>query len=196
MYNYIKGKITDLNENTLVVEANGVGYEFTVSASTASELSMKDGEVKVYCYLNVREDEMSLFGFSSSQEKEMFLKLKKVDGVGPKSAITILSGLRVEQLASAVVRGDIKLISSVKGVGKKTAERIVLELKDKVDKEIAESGEELPAIASGKIAVNEEAVMALMTLGFTRAESETAVSKVNPDGLTLEQIIFNALRNA
>lgn len=196
MYNYIKGKITDINENTLVVETNGVGYEFTVSASTASELSMKDGEVKVYCYLNVREDEMSLFGFSSAQEKEMFLKLKKVDGVGPKSAITILSGLRVEQLASAVVRGDIKLISSVKGVGKKTAERIILELKDKVDKELAESGEELPVVASGKVTVNEEAVLALMTLGFTRLESETAVSKVNPDGLTLEQIIFNALRNA
>lgn len=197
MYNYIKGKITETAENLLVVEANGVGYELNVSSFTLSELSQKEGEVKVYSYLSVREDDMSLFGFATKREKAMFIKLIGISGVGPKLAITLLGGLSVEQLASAVVCGDVKLLSKIKGVGKKTAERIVLELKDKVDKDYAED----VAVSNQGATIltatpNEEAVLALMTLGYSRMEASTAVARVQSDGMTLEEIIFNALKNA
>lgn len=197
MYNYIKGKVTECIDNLLVVEAGGVGYEFTVSTYTASEVSGKEGEVKIFAYLCVREDDMSLYGFSTRREKAMFLKLIDVSNVGPKLAITVLSGLNVEQLATAVARGDVKTLSSVKGVGKKTAERIILELKDKVGKEYATDtpSSTVANVTTFAVTPNEEAVMALMTLGYSRADSEIAVSKVNPEGLTLEEIIFNALRN-
>ncbi len=197
MYNYIKGKIIDNEENLLVVEAGGIGYELTVSSYAAAELSQKEGDVKVYCYLSVREDDMSLFGFVSKREKAMFERLIGISGVGPKLAITVLSGLSVEQLASVIARGDVKTLSTVKGVGKKTAERIVLELKDKVNSDYnAADGVVTSSVIGAPKAINEEAVLALMTLGYTRVESEAAVSRVNVDGLTLEQIIFNALRNA
>ena len=197
MYNYIKGKITETAENLLVVEANGVGYELNVSSFTLSELSQKEGEVKVYSYLSVREDDMSLFGFATKREKAMFIKLIGISGVGPKLAITLLGGLSVEQLASAVVCGDVKLLSKIKGVGKKTAERIVLELKDKVDTDYAEDVAVSTQGATILTATpNEEAVLALMTLGYSRMEASTAVARVQSDGMTLEEIIFNALKNA
>ncbi len=194
MYNYIKGKISESTENMLVVEAAGVGYELNVSSFTAAKLSGETGDVKVYCYLSVREDGMTLFGFESRTEKAMFEKLIAVSGVGPKLAITVLSGMNISNFSAAVVRGDVVALSKIKGVGKKTAERIVLELKDKVDKEVG--GGDVMTVAPVNATVNEDAVMALMTLGYSKAEAVDAVSKVNTDGLTLEQIIFNALRNA
>lgn len=191
MYDYIKGKITEIYENTVVVETCGVGYELNVSTMAIAELSQKTGEVKVYCKLCVREDDMSLFGFYSKSERKMFLQLIEISGVGPKLALTVLSGMSVESLAAAVARADVKLLSKIKGVGKKTAERIVLELKDKVETSGATDG---VVVTAPTVSVNEEAVMALMTLGYNRAEASDAVARVQKEGMTLEQIIFSAIK--
>lgn len=197
MYSYIKGKITEIGESYIVVEAGGIGYELSVSANAMSEFAVCDGEVKVYCYLSVREDGVSLFGFSSEREKAMFLKLVAVSGVGPKLALTVLGGMTTEQFAAAVIVSDIKALSKIKGVGKKTAERIALELRDKVSKdyETVDSGE-VAASKTVTVDINEDAVLALMTLGYSKQESEAAVSRVQKDGMTLEQLVFAALKNA
>lgn len=197
MYSYIKGKITEIGESYIVVEAGGIGYELSVSANAMSEFAARDGEVKVYCYLSVREDGVSLFGFASEREKAMFLKLVAVSGVGPKLALTVLGGMTTEQFAAAVIGSDIKALSKIKGVGKKTAERIALELRDKVSKdyETVNPGE-FTVAETVTVDVNEDAVLALMTLGYSKQESEAAVSRVQKDGMTLEQLVYAALKNA
>ncbi len=195
MYNYIKGKLIESGENYVVVESGNIGYELNVSANTAAELSAAEGEVKIYCFLSVREDDMSLFGFATKQEKSMFVKLVSVSGVGPKLALTVLSGMTAGQFAAAVVKGDVTALSKTKGVGKKTAERIVLELKDKVNKDYT-SEETVSAVKADVTEVNEEAVLALMTLGYNRHEASEAVKRVQKDGMSLEQLIFTALKNA
>ena len=195
MYNYIKGKLIESGENYVVVESGNIGYELNVSANTAAELSAAEGEVKIYCFLSVREDDMSLFGFATKQEKSMFVKLVSISGVGPKLALTVLSGMTAGQFAAAVVKGDVTALSKTKGVGKKTAERIVLELKDKVNKDYT-SEETVSAVKADVTEVNEEAVLALMTLGYNRHEASEAVKRVQKDGMSLEQLIFTALKNA
>ena len=197
MYSYIKGKITESGENYIVVENNGIGYELSVSENAVCELSKQSGDVKVYCYLSVREDGVSLFGFSSEREKSMFLQLIGVSGVGPKLALTALSGMTTEQFAAAIVRSDIKALSKIKGVGKKTAERIVLELRDKVSKDYEAVGEtDVVTSAAKSEEANEDAVLALMTLGYTKQEAEAAVLRVQKDGMPLEQLVYAALKNA
>ena len=187
MYSYIKGKITESGENYIVVENNGIGYELSVSANAVCELSKQSGDVKVYCYLSVREDGVSLFGFSSEREKSMFLQLIGVSGVGPKLALTALSGMTTEQFAAAIVRSDVKALSKIKGVGKKTAERIVLEAVGETD---------VVTSAAKSEGANEDAVLALMTLGYTKQEAEAAVLRVQKDGMPLEQLVYAALKNA
>lgn len=197
MYSYIKGKITESGENYIVVENNGIGYELSVSVNAVCELSKQSGDVKVYCYLSVREDGVSLFGFSSEREKSMFLQLIGVSGVGPKLALTALSGMTTEQFAAAIVRSDIKALSKIKGVGKKTAERIVLELRDKVSKDYEAVGEtDVVTSAAKSEEANEDAVLALMTLGYTKQEAEAAVLRVQKDGMPFEQLVYAALKNA
>ena len=197
MYSYIRGRITESGDGYVVVESCGIGYVLSVSANTLCELSGREGEVKIYCYLSVREDGVSLFGFSSEREKAMFLELLAVSGVGPKLAITVLSGMTTEQFAAAVVRADVKALSKIKGVGKKTAERIALELRDKVSKDYeAVSGEELMTPTATAASANDDATLALMTLGYSRQEAEAAVLRVQKDGMTLEELVYAALKNA
>lgn len=197
MYSYIKGLITEHSENFIVVENNGIGYELSVSTNSIGEFMQQNGDVKVYCYLSVREDGVSLYGFSSEQEKSMFLKLVGVSGVGPKLALTALSGMTTEQFAAAVIRADVKALSKIKGVGKKTAERIALELRDKVSKDyetVDDTSVIMPKQQSSD--ANEDAVLALMTLGYSKQEAEAAVLRVQNDGMTLEQLVYAALKNA
>lgn len=132
MYYSIKGKVTRIDENVAIVENNGIGYEVVCSYSTLDDLTKDSQEKTVYTYLQVREDAMALYGFSSLEEKKMFLNLISVSGIGPKMAVTILSGVSARSLAGAVVSGNVKMLTSVKGLGKKTAERIILELREKV----------------------------------------------------------------
>lgn len=191
MLGYIKGKILQAENGVVLLENGGVGYEIVCSASVYAKL-LNEGEGEVYTYLAVREDDISLYGFVSPEEKKMFLKLTSVSGVGPKMGIGILSAMNLGQLAVAIATADVRTLSSVKGLGKKTAERIVLELREKVNAEDVPEGDAAPA--AGKEA-DEDAVVALMTLGFTRAESVQAVSAAMAAGaMGIQQIIAYALK--
>ena len=194
MIGYLKGKILSLSQDTALIETGGVGYEVLCSASAMSDLMGKD-EGEVYTYLQVREDGISLFGFSSPAEKNMFMKLVSVSGVGPKMGIAVLSGMDINSLAVAIASSDVKKLSTVKGLGKKTAERIILELREKV------TASEAPAPSKGGAPVlpaddgEEDAVVALMSLGFTRAESSRAIERAKSAGTsTIEEIIREALK--
>ncbi len=195
MIGYLKGKILSLGTDTALIEtAAGVGFEVLLSGSAFSKLSgQKEGEV--FTYMQVREDGVSLFGFSSSEEKEMFLKLISVSSVGPKMGITALSQMSAGDIATAIATNDVKRLSAVKGMGKKTAERIILELREKVSAVAAQSvaGEAVPAVQIS--ASDEDAVVALMTLGFTRSESVKAISRARANGAKeIEDIIRLALQ--
>lgn len=193
MIGYIKGKILSLTPECALIEtASGIGFEVQCSGSAFSLLSGKQ-EGGLYTYMQVSENGTALYGFSSQDEKNMFLKLISVSGVGPKMGIGVLSGMDAGELAAAIAMQDVKRLSSVKGLGKKTAERIILELREKVSAGAVASkdGTPLPVVNSG----DEDAVVALMTLGFTRAESEKAISRAKSAGAgTLEDIIMLALK--
>ena len=193
MIGYIKGKILSLTPECALIEtAGGIGFEVACSYSAFALLSGKT-EGEIYTYLHVSENGTALYGFSSQDEKNMFLKLISVSGVGPKMGITVLSGMNVGELAAAIATSDIKRLSAIKGLGKKTAERIVLELREKVSANIkSEAGSApVPFVTSD----DEDAVVALMTLGFTRAESEKAIARARANGATsVEDIIMLALK--
>lgn len=195
MIGYVKGKILSLTPDTaLILTDSGVGFEILVSAAAYDSLAgKKEGEL--YTYMQVREDGVSLFGFAQTEEKEMFLKLISVSGVGPKMGIAVLSGMKAGDVAVAIATNDVKRLSSVKGMGKKTAERIILELREKVQMSVtAEGGVKaapIPAVSAG----DEDAVVALMTLGFTRQESVKAIARAKDGGATsVEDIIMSALK--
>lgn len=194
MIGYLKGNIIDEKNNIVIIEAGGVGYEVTCSQSVYQKL-LSDKYGAAYIYTAVREDEISLYGFVSLEEKEMFLKLISVSGVGPKMGIMILSSMSLSTLALCIAKGDAKTLSSVKGLGKKTAERIILELKEKMESVDAETGKIIAPEET--LGVNEtDAITALTTLGFTRGESVTAVKKAKAQGLkTVEEILAFALKN-
>lgn len=191
MLSYVKGKVTDAGENTLVVECGGLGYELLVSRAAAGAAAI-GSEVKLPVYLSVSETGVALYGFKDAAEKDMFLKLIGISGIGAKMAIGILSGMGVNDLIAAIARGDVKGLSGIKGVGKKTAERIALELRDKIGAEIADIGENI-GVMPDKVP-DEDAVLALMALGFNKNEAVSAVAKVHGEGLTTEQIVFMALK--
>ena len=195
MIGYLKGKILSLGTDTALIEtAAGIGFEVLLSGSARGSLSGRT-EGEVYTYLQVREDGVSLFGFSSSEEKEMFLKLISVSSVGPKMGIAALSQMSAGDIATAIATNDVKRLSAVKGMGKKTAERIILELREKVSAVAAQSvaGEAVPAVQIS--ASDEDAVVALMTLGFTRSESAKAIARAREKGATeIEDIIRLALQ--
>lgn len=134
MYSYIVGKLVEIQEGSVVVENNGIGYDICVSNTSLATLPTVGQECKLFLELivNSKDDEISLFGFASKQEKNMFLLLTGISGIGPKTALSILSGVKVEHLTNAILTNDIHTIASAKGIGKKTAERIVLELREKV----------------------------------------------------------------
>lgn len=195
MIGYVKGKILNVSPDSVLIEtAGGIGFEIICSYSAFSLLSGKS-EGALYTYLQVSENGTALYGFSSQEEKNMFLKLITVSGVGPKSGISVLSGLNAADLAAAIATSDIARLSQVKGLGKKTAERIILELREKVSAPSVSGsvkGSPVIAVSHG----DEDAVVALMTLGFTRAESERAIAKARAQGAdTIEEIIGTALKS-
>ena len=198
MYAFIRGEVVENNENGLVIDCGGIGYDLQATADCVMKCKVGE-QVKIPTYLAISQDEVRLFGFGSKAEKSMFLHLIEISGIGPKVAIGILSSISVSDLALAIVTGDIKRLSKVKGLGKKTAERIVLELKDKISEsqssEVSGAMSQVAQVSSTK-SVNEDAVLALMTFGYTRAESEAAVAKVQQDGMSVEQIIFKAMQIA
>lgn len=195
MIGYLKGKLLYSTADTAVIEVNGVGYEVYCSASAFSKMTA-GGTCEVYTYLQISEQNGAvLYGFSSVEEKNMFLKLISVSGVGPKMGIAVLSAMDSSSLAAAIAMQDVKRLSSVKGLGKKTAERIILELREKVGAVAQSAGTAaaapLPAAAEG----DEDAIVALQTLGFSRAESVKAVAAAKQRGAQgIEEIIMQALK--
>ena len=200
MIAYLRGKVLTTTAETAILDVNGVGYEAYCSAGAFRKLIV--GQVgELYTYLQVKEDGITLFGFESVKEKEMFLKLITVPNVGPKMGIAVFSSLSVDDFAQAIATADVKRLSAVKGLGKKTAEKIVLELHGKISAAeiLSASGDDLSSAAEapvGKLtASDEEAVSALMGLGFTRTESTQAVKKARDKGaVTVEEVIMKALQ--
>lgn len=190
MFSYIRGRLTEANENQVTLETGGIGYSITVSGNTASKLPLPGTDTMLFLYLQVREDEVGLYGFISREEKEMFLKLIQISGIGPKAAVGILSGMTPDKLAIAIVTGDVKGISGIKGVGKKTAERMVLELKEK----LAAEDVELFGTSDEPSGLMQDAINALRTLGLNQAEAVKAVEPAMKEASTLEDVIRNALR--
>lgn len=192
MIGYIKGKLLSHIDGTVILENNGIGYEIMCSASVYQEIvNNKGGEV--FTYLAVREDGISLYGFISPEEKEMFLKLISVSGVGPKMGITVLSNMSLKDLALKIATNDVKGLSSVKGLGKKTAERIILELREKIGEV---EGDTAQISMPTKVEVDNDAVIALMSLGFSKAESVKVLTEGIEKGVTgLENLIAYALKN-
>ncbi len=196
MYYYISGELALTEPSVAVIDAGGVGYKLTISGNTLGYLAGKNGSrVKLFTYLAVREDAMELYGFSSLEELSAFKMLISVSGVGAKSAVSILSLMSPERFATAVMTGDSKSISKAQGIGAKTAARIVLELKDKVKKELsAEEGTDIFSEEDTGASQNNisEATNALMVLGYTRAEAMYALKGADPTA-ELETLIKNAL---
>lgn len=196
MIGYISGKVLSGTENIVLIENGGIGYEVNCSAAAMQRL-LEKREGGVYTYLQVKEDGISLFGFNTLEEKQMFLKLLSVSGVGAKMAINVLSGMSLADLALAIASSDIKGLSKIKGLGKKTAERIIVELRESVSH--LAGGEVPPAKATVLKGANQDgdnAITALMTLGYTRAVAASAVEKAIAGGAdTLEKIIAEALRS-
>ena len=201
MISYIRGTLAEKNEDSAVVEAHGVGYQICVPGPVLSELPPLGESVKIYTYFSVREDGMSLFGFLSRQDLAMFKQLIGINGIGPKSALGILSALRPDVLRMAVASGDAKTISRAPGVGPKTAQRIILDLKDKIRPEDVLAGglEEslaVPEEISGVGQAGKEAVEALTALGYSAAEAAGAVKKVKiTEEMTAEDVLKGALRH-
>jgi holliday junction DNA helicase RuvA len=192
MYAFIRGKLEYKGTDHAVIDAGGVGYEIFVSTRTLAELPAVGETARVFTYLHVREDAMLLFGFGSREEKAMFIKLLGVTGVGPKLAMSILSGMTVAELAIALVTKDTRALGRISGVGKKTAERLILELRESVgEHELTGTGPQTGAIANAGPA--QEAIQALMALGYSSLEAAKAVSAAGEVG-SVEDIIMRALK--
>ena len=191
MYSYIKGTIEEIRLDSIVIDNNNIGYKINVSANTIKDLQI--GKLaKIYTKLIVREDDMSLCGFSSNEEMRMFELLTSVSKIGPKVGLGILSFATPGQIGAYILSEDIAKLSKAPGVGKKTAERIVLELKDKVDKSTVEF--EPTLLSSAPIGISQdEAVDALLALGYSTTEAKEAVQKCKKEGLNTEDIIKKSL---
>ena len=191
MISFIKGKVEDRYENAVIIENHGIGYEIFVSTPTLRWLNEGE-EAALYTYLSVKEDGIALFGFSSKEERDVFLSLLTISGVGPKLAISVLSGIALEELVHAIATANVKALSSIKGIGKKTAERIVLELKDKLKPMHWEEAEQSESISQD---MKDEAVIALSALGFTKNEAVRAISRLQKTYTDVNDLISDALRS-
>ena len=192
MYAYLEGKFTLKNPAQVYVDIHGVGYELNISLNTYAHIqNLEQG--KLYTYLQIKEDGHTLYGFFDKGEKEMFIQLISVSGVGAATARMMLSNLKPDEVSRAIVQNNVKLLESVKGIGKKTAERLVLELRDKVNK--AATDLTIPATAGNRL--QQDALNALVSLGISRPQAETAIQKiiqVDSDITNLEELIKKALK--
>lgn len=197
MIEYIKGKLDELTPTQAVIDCNGVGYALSISLNTYSALQGKT-DIKLYAYEAIREDAYQLFGFATRQERELFLLLISVPGIGGGTARMILSALTPSELCDVIGSGNEKLLKTVKGIGLKTAQRIIVDLKDKIAQSglTTENTPNMPTVTPQRSAVAEEALAALTMLGFAPAASQKVVNgllKESPD-LPVEQVIKQALK--
>lgn len=198
MYSYIRGVLAEVETDHIVLDVNGIGYNLYVPANCYDYLPGIGEECKIHTYLHVREDAMILYGFLTKDDLELFKQLITVSGIGPKGAIGILSALSADDLRFAILAGDSKAISKAPGIGAKTAQRVILELKDKMSLEDAFEKKldnaKMPQVSSNN-RVKNDAVLALNALGYSSSESLKAVSKVEitPD-MDVEDVLKQALK--
>jgi holliday junction DNA helicase RuvA len=188
MIAHLRGKLLVKHPNQAIVETAGVGYDITISVPTFSELPAVGAEVALHVHTHVREDSIALYGFLRSAEKQLSEKLIGVSGIGPKLAITILSGMAADEMAGAIRGNDVARLTRIPGIGRKTAERLVLELRDKLPTATAET----PA-ASPMNAVEEDVLSALLNLGYQRTAAEKAVASAAKSGGTFDAMFRQAM---
>ena len=197
MIGQLRGKLLQKKPNSLLLDVNGVGYEVTIPVTSFYELPDEGNEVTLKIHTHVREDALVLFGFNTQREKEFFLKLISVSGIGPKLAIAILSGAQVEELAHSIAEGNILKLTSIPGVGRKTAERLSLELKSSVSSFILPEQNEASKSAATPSALEEDVLSALVNLGYPRAAAEKALAialRSDEGARTFEDVLRNTLR--
>jgi Holliday junction DNA helicase RuvA len=197
MIAHLRGLLLEKSPNRVVVECGGVGYEAAISVPTFSSLPEPGSEASLHIYTHVREDQLALFGFATPHEKRLFEKLLGISGVGPKLALTILSGLEPDRLIAAIRSSDHAMLTRIPGVGKKTAERVTLELKDKLE-DLAAGAPMIHQSAAG--ATGNDVLSALVNLGYPLAAAEKAIAKVveaDPDAASLDfESLFRAAMSA
>lgn len=178
MIAHLRGKLIARHPNQVIVDAMGVGYDVTISVPTFSELPAAGSEVALHIHTHVREDQIALYGFVRPEEKHLFEKLISVSGIGPKLAITILSGMPTDEMSAAIRGNDVARLTKIPGIGRKTAERMVLELRDKLPPAATDQVHVVPSLSS----VQEDVLSALMNLGYQRASAEKALSTIEKNG--------------
>jgi Holliday junction DNA helicase RuvA len=199
MIAYLKGKLLEKEANTVIIETGGVGYEATIPLSTFYELGEAGEDIELRVYTYVREDALQLFGFRTLRERSLFLKLITVSGIGPKLAITMLSGMSADEIIVAVRTDNLARLTSIPGVGKKTAERLVIELRDKLNEISSSSVEERAAASNAPASVDavyDDALSALINLGYQRAAAEKALKQAIQDGteMSVQKLLRKSLQ--
>lgn len=196
MISYIRGKLTHKEPTHVIIDVGGIGYQAFISLNTFSEIKDRE-DIRLQTYLHVREDAHILYGFGSESEKSMFMHLISVNGVGPSTAMMVLSSLPPGELRNAILREDAATLQAVKGIGGKTAQRLILELKDRMKKS---GGDEQSTISSQRgNTLRQEALTALTTLGIARAAAEKSIDSVlknSGNTLSLEDLVKQSLKNA
>jgi Holliday junction DNA helicase RuvA len=193
MIAFVKGKFVVKQPARVIVDCNGIGYDLQISLNTYTQIANTE-EGLLHTYLQITENAHTLYGFAEVAERELFLQLISVSGVGAATARMMLSGMRVEEIVKAIVQGNTKQLESIKGIGKKSAERLIVELRDK----LAKSNFEVELNINKQVGNDYEAVQALMALGINKATAEQAVKKVvnnNPENINIEDLIKQALKN-
>jgi Holliday junction DNA helicase RuvA len=192
---YLEGLIKSRATDNVVVLVNGVGYQIFVTPTSIAQLpAVHDSKIQFHIHTHVREDQITLYGFLTAHELQIFQRLLNVQGIGPKLALTVLAGLAPQEFVSAVVNDDLVRLNAIPGIGKKTAERIVLDLKDRL---IKDGMVTLPAIAGGMATsgIKGDVLSALLNLGYHRPEAERVVARMRPkEGATISQLIKDALK--
>jgi Holliday junction DNA helicase RuvA len=198
MIAYLSGRLLEKQTNTAIVDVGGVGYEVSIPLSTFYELGDVGSDVSLRIYTHVREDAIQLFGFKTHRERDLYLRLISVQGIGAKSGITMLSGMSADEIIMAIRTNDLARLTSIPGVGRKTAERLVIELRDKVG-ELSGGGTELDAASRTQLpadAVFEDALSALVNLGYQRAAAEKALQKAAQEGteISVQKLLRRSLQ--
>jgi Holliday junction DNA helicase RuvA len=196
MISHLLGVLEQIGQNHVIIEVGNIGYQVKVPSSVLSRLPAAGAQVKLYTIQVVREDDISLYGFLNNEERSLFALFLSVSGVGPKTALAIISGFPLDRLVGAVAQGDTTLLSSISGVGKKTAERIVLELKEKIAKAYALKPSEMMTGLKGDQAIIADSISALIALGYSPREAREAIAKLKVENAdSVEAVLKEALKS-
>jgi len=196
MIAFLSGKLLEKHANTVILDVGGVGYEVTIPLSTFYELGEAGTQVELRIYTHVREDAIQLFGFKTTRERDLYLKLLSVQGIGAKSGISMLSGMNADEIVAAIRSNDLGRLTAIPGVGRKTAERLVVELRDKVGELAAAAGAAASETSLPTDAVFADAISALINLGYQKAAAERALKQATQEGteMSVQKLLRRSLQ--